>query len=194
MKKLISVSILAAALASTVAFALPGPGGNNAPAAPAKAQLIQSQSQAPNLAVFTRIAQTAIDSSTGGNTLVKANFVFGDNNQLSNGTVVFAKVIQSNDNEAMQAAFVSAVREAVGSNGAGWKFAKFVASNNAANGNIGTLYIVNAKQDDNHVQAIAISVQGKTISLAQAAPSKAIASELLGAKSGPSMKAVVVAG
>lgn len=178
MKKLLSLSILAATLASTAVFAAPGNSGPNVGGK--DVLLVQKQNAAPNVLAFAAIAQNAIDNSSPANTILKANFVLDQQQNLKQGVLVLANALQPNDNEAIQAAIVSSVRDANGPNGAGWKFVKFEAGQ--GNGNIGVVYFIDGRKDNNTVKGIAIHAEHNQVTFTQVAAAKAIADELTNSK------------
>ena len=192
MKKLLSLSILAATLASTVAFAAPGNmGGNpsvggNAPAAAKDVLLVQKHNAAPNVLAIAAIAQNAINDSAPGNTVLKADFVLDKQQNLKTGVLVLANPLQPGDEEAIQAAVASSVRQANGSNGAGWMFVKFEAGQG---NNIGTVYFIDSRQGNDAVKGIAVHAERSQVTFAPAPAKQEVVSELTDSKKKAALKA-----
>lgn len=190
MKKLLTISVLAASLVSATAFAAPTKAmmaesnANNTP----DVLLVAKNQASPSFLKLMTIAQDAINHATPGNHLLKADFLFDTNDNLKHGKLVLSQALQSNDHEAIQAAIAQGVRQAIGSDGAGWKFAKFVAGNSGSD--IGTLYFISSKQGHDEVKGIAIHAERTEVDFKQVKADNAIVSELTDSKNHAPLVAV----
>lgn len=189
MKKLLSLSVLAAALVSTVAFAAPVKAalvaGNATPATPAV--LLVKQDAASNVLATVAIVQTALNNSNPGIEVRKVNFVVDNNNNLNQGLVVVSRKIEANDVDALRVAVAAGTRQATGKNGANWQAVKFVASNNGPD--VGTIYFIDSREGNNDVKGIAIKANNSQVTFTQVKAAEAIVSELQDSKKKASLVA-----
>lgn len=189
MKKLLSLSVLAAALVSTVAFAAPVKAalvaGNATPATPAV--LLVKQDAASNVLATVAIVQTALNNSNPGIEVRKVNFVVDNNNNLNQGLVVVSRKIEANDVDALRVAVAAGTRQATGKNGANWQAVKFVASNNGPD--VGTIYFIDSREGNNDVKGIAIKANNNQVTFTQVKAAEAIVSELQDSKKKASLVA-----
>lgn len=171
MKKLLTISILAATMASTAAFAGPmsGPDGDNA----GKTLFVQSQQANPAAAQFLMIAQKLSDSTTRDNKAQKIAIDLDNDGHFSKGTLVLAHSIAQNDHDALVVAAMSSAREV--NQLLGWNEIKVVAGSGST---LLTVYTIDGVQDSNKVHAYAVSTMGNRVTVKEVQAQKDVVAEL----------------
>lgn len=192
MKKLLSLSILAATLASTVAFAVPGNTrdngqGNNSTAA--KMVILASERASAPTIQMLKIAQTLVNNLDGSSNYLKAVAIELDpHGGFDAGHLVFAEKLSQTNVDAVQAAFLSAVRTA--NQNLGWT--QCVAEAGNRNTSV-TLTCISSEQNNDNVKAFAAVKQANNgIDIVNVKADQAIAKQLESAKNGAHLKAVAL--
>ena len=116
MKKLLSLSILAATLASTAAFAVPGPSAGDNDNAPVAVQFYQAGNDKDVSTIFG-IAQELDNTLVGGGNRVKAmHFMFDQKGSWDQSDLALAKAITEAQENTIVEAFAASARFANGKN------------------------------------------------------------------------------
>ena len=186
MKKLLSLSILAATLASTAAFAQPvpvvaGAMGNNEPTK----LVISQKASGPTVELF-QIVQTLNSSVTNNNHLKAIVINLDDQGNFSKAKLTLVQALADQDHDAIQAALMSSARTT--NHNLGWQAVKVVAGNGST---LATIYAIDSVQDSNNVHAYLIHNERNQVTITEVKADQAQASELQSAKNGANLNPVV---
>ncbi|MES2205148.1 MAG: hypothetical protein V4496_08040 [Pseudomonadota bacterium] len=189
MKKLLSLSILAATLASTAAFAGPGQaaavanaaGGKDAPTA----LLVSKHAAGPTIEGF-QIAQTLVDSTShNGNHATAIKIDLKNSGGFDKLTVELVKTLESKDYDAVQAALMSSARST--NKNLGWT-AIVVETGNGAT--VATISTIDNRQGVDKVHAYVVHTERNQVTVSEVQAKQAVVEQLTSNKTKAKLVAV----